>query len=161
MRFIDQRPNYASIISNFSEDSVKLRMQKILEISEKLIHESGLSEYLKTDVDLVEELVLDYFADVDRLKKFHRIDKINSIKVSAYTAYLVWMRRSIQIIKQSPDPNIKSSLRKIHSTLAIWILISFHFNGSDPIHKESDIKATPERYNDFFLYSDISFIIAL
>ena len=42
-------------------------------------------------------MLIDYFIDVSRLKDFHKIQHINSIKIVAYTSYWFLRRKPIQI----------------------------------------------------------------
>lgn len=67
---------------------------------------SDMLEYISksecTDKVFVNEMVLgyaiiDYFEDIRRLKKFHGVDHINSIKIVSYTAYWLLRRKPIQI----------------------------------------------------------------
>ncbi len=57
-------------------------------------------------VSLLNQAVIDYFADIDRLKNFHKIDKINYLKVHAYSAYWLLRRKPIQIIQEDEDTEL-------------------------------------------------------
>ena len=57
---------------------------------------------------VVNEMVLgyalvDYFEDIRRLKVFHNIEHINSIKIIAYTAYWLLRRKPMQIIAMEKE----------------------------------------------------------
>jgi len=44
--------------------------------------------------------ILDYFADIYRLKDFHNIEKINKRKILSYEAFWILKRKPLQIIKK-------------------------------------------------------------
>ena len=75
---------------------------------------------------VVNELVLgyalvDYFEDVRRLKVFHNVAHINSIKIIAYTAYWLLRRKPIQVIgheKELIDVNERFVLAYILDSLS-------------------------------------------
>lgn len=46
--------------------------------------------------------LVDYFEDIERLKAFHRIEHVNSIKIIAYTSYWLLRRRPLQIVEEDP-----------------------------------------------------------
>ena len=48
-------------------------------------------------------MLVDYFEDIRRLKEFHSIEHVNSIKIVAYTSYWFLRRKPIQILKQEKE----------------------------------------------------------
>lgn len=46
---------------------------------------------------------MDYFSDINRLKEFHEIKKINDIKRVAYESMWLLRRKPIQIISDRPE----------------------------------------------------------
>lgn len=49
------------------------------------------------------QAVVDYFADIHRLKHFHHIEAINYLKIHAYTAYWILRRKPLQIVEDDPE----------------------------------------------------------
>ena len=48
---------------------------------------------------VLNQAVVDYFADIHRLKNFHHIEAVNYLKIHAYTAYWILRRKPLQIIQ--------------------------------------------------------------
>lgn len=48
-------------------------------------------------------MLVDYFMDIGRLKEFHPIDHINSIKIVAYISYWFLRRKPIQVLVYDDD----------------------------------------------------------
>ncbi len=47
--------------------------------------------------EILHQVVMDYFADVYRLKEFHKIENTNMAKILAYEAYWILRRKPIQM----------------------------------------------------------------
>lgn len=47
--------------------------------------------------------LIDYFEDIDRLKRFHNIKHVNSIKIVSYTSYWLLRRGVIQVRESDKD----------------------------------------------------------
>ena len=60
----------------------------------------GLGEVAFVDEDLLHHAVMDYFADIQRLKDFHGIELANKNKIVAYEAHWILRRKPIQIVKE-------------------------------------------------------------
>jgi hypothetical protein len=63
---------------------------------QKLEQELGVENFAVVDDNILCHLVLDYFADIQRLKDFHGISNANKIKIVAYTSYWLCRRKPIQ-----------------------------------------------------------------
>ncbi len=55
---------------------------------------------------ILQHCVMDYYCDILRLKEFHRIEKINDIKRTAYEAYWILRRKPIQVIGAELDDDV-------------------------------------------------------
>ncbi len=75
-------------------------------------------------------MVINYFADIDRLKKFHNIEKVNNIKIVAYTVYWLVKNKPFQIKKHIGDKllNQKPFLNNVNESFSIFIIISWIFD---------------------------------
>lgn len=67
------------------------------------VEKSGYSEDVIINEIMLGYALVDYFEDIERIKRFHNIQHINSIKVTAYTIYWLLQRKPIQIISNSKD----------------------------------------------------------
>lgn len=59
---------------------------------------SGFQEKVRIDELILGSALVDYFEDIRRLKGFHHIPHINSIKLVAYMAYWLLRRKPLQMI---------------------------------------------------------------
>ncbi len=55
------------------------------------------SSQAQLNLSILGDTLIDYFEDIRRLKEFHTIEHINSIKLVAYMAYWILRRKPIQI----------------------------------------------------------------
>jgi hypothetical protein len=62
---------------------------------------------VRLDEDLLFEAVVSYFADIERLKQFHKIKRVNTTKVGAYLGYWLARLRLIQIIRVDKNNRVK------------------------------------------------------
>lgn len=94
------------ILSNYVEknDKFKERFIAILTDMRQLIKQMNCEDKVSINELLLGYTLVDYFEDVRRLKQFHRVEHINSIKVVAYTSYWLLRRKPIQV--QALDKNL-------------------------------------------------------
>jgi hypothetical protein len=103
---------------------------------------------LQLPIELLNEVVLNYFVDIDRLKEFHTIDRINNIKIAAYLTYW-WVKiKPIQIINY-PGNNSWRYL-KINESFASTIAISIVFKTN--VRFVTDDLAQLNKFYDFLHY---------
>ncbi|MDR1157098.1 MAG: hypothetical protein LBK75_02150 [Oscillospiraceae bacterium] len=85
------------LIEEFGRDKIITRGETLYEEMTKFIADSGLLDVAVVNKFLLSDALIDYFQDIKRLKDFHRINKVNSQKIIAYTAYWLLHRKPIQI----------------------------------------------------------------
>lgn len=141
--------NYDYLVHTFGEEKIGERFELLFSKSEELIDrfcsaqlESHLLKGLfHVNELLIQDIVINYFADIDRLKKFHGIDKVNSIKIAAYTAYWYAKLRPVHT-KKSIDPEILNKYRKliikINEKVALGISFGIAFDNSIQNHSSPD-----------------------
>lgn len=98
--------DYEEIIEHFGKEKIMSRFNTLEEYLNIFIERSGFKNNVMISYSLLNQAVIDYFADVDRLKNFHNIEKINFIKVHAYSAYWLLRRKPIQIISDNEDTEL-------------------------------------------------------
>ena len=47
--------------------------------------------------------VMDYYSDIQRLKEYQKIERVNEIKIKAYETFWLLKRKPIQLMKQLED----------------------------------------------------------
>lgn len=111
------------------EQKVFERIESLIQLANHLIETQQLTDYVQVNDDIIAIAVLDYFADIRRLKDFHNIEITRPVKVAAYTAFWILKRRPLQIIKKLDDSLLKSSESPlyINEWFAINILFAYSF----------------------------------
>lgn len=89
--------SYDEIIAHFGVDTVKDRYAYLYDKMNDYITLIGQEEFLYVNESLLQQAVLDYFADIYRLKSFHKIDNANATKIISYEVYWLWRRKPIQL----------------------------------------------------------------
>lgn len=95
--------DYEEIILHFGKEKIIQRYQSLEEYLNIFINRSNYKDSVIISTSLLNQAVIDYFADMDRLKLFHDIKHANYIKIHAYTAYWLLRRRPIQIVRDNDE----------------------------------------------------------
>lgn len=90
--------DYEEILKHFGKEKIMDRYNTLENYINIFIERKNYQDKVKISYGLLNQAIIDYFADIDRLKNFHRIDKINYVKIHAYSAYWLLRRKPIQII---------------------------------------------------------------
>lgn len=91
--------SYQDVLESFGEEKVANRYDSIMEQLNAFIKRNKYTDKVTVCPSVVNQLIIDYFTDIFRLKEFHHIDLTNYIKITAYTAYWLVRRKPLQIIK--------------------------------------------------------------
>lgn len=95
--------DYEEILEKFGKEKIMQRYITLEEYMNIFIERSGYKERVKVAYSILNQTIIDYFADIYRLKNFHNIEKTNFIKVHAYSAYWILRRKPIQIIDDDSE----------------------------------------------------------
>lgn len=90
--------DYKYLLDEFGEEKIASRYKTIYSYLEDYIKRHEMTEKVRISEGLLSQMILDYFVDIYRLKEFHAIDKINTTKIHAYSAYWLLKRKPIQVI---------------------------------------------------------------
>ena len=91
--------SYQDVLESFGEEKVAKRYDNIMEQLSGFISRNNYTDKVTICPGVVNQLIIDYFTDIFRLKEFHHIELTNYIKITAYTAYWIVRRKPLQIIK--------------------------------------------------------------
>lgn len=128
---------YSYLLEEFGEEKIKGRFQALYEYLCVFIEEHHLEDKVYICVELLEQMLVDYFVDIYRLKKFHHIKKINDNKIHAFTAYWLANEKVIQIKENVKDKELTS----VNEWMVVTYLTSYLFKEqgkSIVINKESE-----------------------
>ncbi len=91
--------DYSDILSAFGKDKIEQRYNTLHEYLLAFIKRHKYEDKVGVADSVLNQAVVDYFADIHRLKNLHHIEAINYLKIHAYTAYWILRRKPLQIIK--------------------------------------------------------------
>ena len=95
--------SYKDVLTEFGEEKVAQRYDNILDQMNAFIRRNKWENKVTICSAALNQFVIDYFTDIYRLKKFHKIDLANYIKITAYTAYWLVRRKPLQVIEDDPE----------------------------------------------------------
>lgn len=78
--------------------SFEKRYESLLTQIQDVLEALGILEKVRIDTDLLGQAVLNYFEDIDRLKKFEGIKRTNEDKIYSYETFWLLRDKPIQII---------------------------------------------------------------
>ncbi|MDP2301559.1 MAG: hypothetical protein Q8N03_03920 [Ignavibacteria bacterium] len=83
----------------------------------------------------IKEVIIDYFADIKRLKPFHNIKEIHPIKRAAYLGYWLTRRKPIQLVKDFTQEELegKDRLTSINEGFTVLIIMAVLFVESNSV----------------------------
>ncbi len=113
-------PDYQKIYQKFGPERILERKEFIYVFCEYWADLHGLRADLFISPDLIQEIVLNYFADIGRYKDFHEIDRANTIKIAAYTTF--WFLRAKPIQIKEACTNITPILRYMNEYCAYGLM---------------------------------------
>ncbi|MBQ7329122.1 MAG: hypothetical protein IJX01_04370 [Oscillospiraceae bacterium] len=91
--------SYQDVLANFGEEKVAQRYTSIFTQMDGFIRRNKYEGKVIICPSILNQLVIDYFTDIYRLKEFHHIDLTNYIKITAYMSYWLVRRKPLQVIK--------------------------------------------------------------
>jgi len=90
--------DYLYLLKEFGEDVLEDRFAYVYSKMEDFINDSNLSDKLIINEEILGNALVDYFADIQRLKEFHGIEYTQKEKCIAYLTYWLLYRKPIQTI---------------------------------------------------------------
>ena len=100
--------SYEDMIEKIGEDRLHEKYTEILASANHFIEEAGYESHVECNERILFSLILDYYADLLRLKDFHGIEWIRTEKSFAYL--IAW------IVRRKP-------LQFVHYTVAVFFII--------------------------------------
>ena len=81
----------------FKDDKFKNRYASLLNMMKSFVEHAGLSQQVSINELILAYALVDYFEDIMRLKEFHDVEHVNSIKIVSYTSYWLLRAKPMQI----------------------------------------------------------------
>lgn len=140
---MEKRPDYKYLIERFSReatadkpaingaDIIKARMCYMEKRAMDFIQSEKIQDYVHVSPSILDIVILDYFADIARLKDFEDgLEFTNKNKITAFMAYWWIRRKPIQVVKL-PDEERDERLVYVNEKF-IATLIAKEFMYSNP-----------------------------
>ncbi len=97
--------SYKDLVDEFSPKIIDERRNHLLERANDFLQENHIDDAFFVSITLTDFVLLDYFSDISKLKKFAKIKRINKNKITAYTVYWWLKRKPIQIKEKAININ--------------------------------------------------------
>lgn len=88
-------------IRTYGKSRVETRFNTLYQEMDMFIKNSGFSEFLTVNQDLLAMAVNDYFLNMNEIRQFYRINHIDDQKIVSCTAYWLLCRKPIQVYNES------------------------------------------------------------
>lgn len=98
--------SYDAIVKYFGKETIADRYKFMHDKMQEYINDRNLQNNLVIVESVLRQAIMDYFADVYRLKEFHQIENINMTKIVAYEVYWILRRKPIQLQGQSVESKL-------------------------------------------------------
>lgn len=96
------------------------RYRNILTQIQDILEALGVLDQVSINTDLLGQAILDYFEDIDRLKKYEDIERVNVDKIYAYETFWLLKRKPIQIT----SAEVRIEFLHINEKVFTFILIA-------------------------------------
>lgn len=93
--------------------------------------------------------VMDYYSDIQRLKEYQKIERVNEIKIKAYETFWLLKRKPIQLMKQLED----DKMLYVNEKFLLTRLTSFMLGEDMNIPLVEDKKKAYTNYLDTLYYN--------
>jgi len=93
---------YDDLIIEFSRKKLEDRYEMLYKSAETFITEMGYQKVIIDEFALLYAM-FDYFADISRLKLFHKINLVNEVKIISYEVYWLLKRKPLQICESNKE----------------------------------------------------------
>ena len=94
----DNLSTYEYLVRKFGEETIKSRHKWISDTLIVWIEQHDYSQRVEVMSEQIDQILIDYFVDIDRLKEFSEIERTNTAKIYAYMAYWILRRKPLQVV---------------------------------------------------------------
>ena len=129
-----------------NNDKFKKRYETLMVEMDEFLEATGYTENARVDGLVLGYLLVDYFEDIHRLKLFHNVDHINSIRIVSYISYWIAYRKPIQITNSKDK-----QLVYINERFVLWFILNFLSSKTDEHIVERE-NAGLKSFSDALLY---------
>ena len=130
-----ENKGYQYLLEKFGERKVASRFDYVNNVLNTFIKQRRYEGRVSISQNLVEHIVIDYFVDIDRLKKFQGMTLVSEVKIYAYLSYWMLRHKPLQIAVCDGQDD----LAFVNEEMVADFLASFLFDhpGGIPLIEES------------------------
>ncbi len=122
--------DYQDLIDFFTEEKLRNRYHFLFGAAEIFIQNRKIEDYVIIHKRLLFEIVVDYFADIKRLKGFHEIDLAEPCKIAGYSGYWIVKRKPLYLTDNASREVFKKYplLLEVNEWFAVSLMISIVYD---------------------------------
>lgn len=139
---------YRYLVDKFTEKKIASRFDFVHNILNAYIKQNELEGRVIVSVNMVEQIVTDYFVDIDRLKEFSGIIKTNEVKIYSYLSYWMLRHKPLQIV----NGDGQDDLVFVNENCVADFLVSFLFKEPSNISLIEDQKPKVDEFYNTLRY---------
>ena len=102
----ENKLDYFDILEAFGEERISDRCNWLKDLMIEFIKHNQLGDSVSVSDAILYHVIVDYFADIKRLKEFQNIEKTNNIKIFAYTTYWLLRHKPLQVKESISEENV-------------------------------------------------------
>ena len=89
--------SYAGLVKQFGKNTIESRYELLASAYQKFLSEQNPINSVKLNGIILGYAIMDYFADIARIKEFHYIKLVNEINICAYESFWLLRRKPLQV----------------------------------------------------------------
>ncbi len=140
--------SYDELVSVVGKEEIESRIRQISGEMLDFLNAMDLSDVAYVHEMALTHAVMDYYSDIQRLKEYQKIERVNEIKIKAYETFWLLKRKPIQLMKQLED----DKMLYVNEKFLLTRLTSFMLGEDMNIPLVEDKKKAYTNYHDTLYY---------
>lgn len=140
--------SYDEIVKRVGKKKFEERFEELIKSANVYIQEAGYEGHVQCNQRIMLNVMLDYFADIFRLKEFHDIEKVRTEKIFAYTVAWLVRRKPLQFIHDTDEEKDMF----VNERFAAYLLLNECLLGGEKKVVSDENKSKLDEYIELLLY---------
>lgn len=146
--YVETTRDYNYILDKVGEQKFRERLDELIDLADEYIQEAGYGEHVACNERIMLNVLLDYYADIFRLKDFHGIKYVRTEKIFAYTSAWIVKRKPLQFMHDTDEE--KDIF--VNERFAVFLLINECLFCGEKKFVSPENKQKLDEYIDLLLY---------
>jgi hypothetical protein len=121
--------NYREAIKTLGKEKIEIRYSFLLDKINNFISSRDLEELVNIDEKIVQELVVDYYSDINRIKDFYKIGGAKD--VISYLGFWIILKKPLNLKNKKEELKINIYLQQVNEWLAFHLVLDHAIYKSD------------------------------